>query len=118
MKDIEESSIIICSIVRDAEKGLKKNIPVIKELCKHFRDYQIIVYENDSTDDTKTLLQKWMEEDKQHVVALLNNTDSIKTIPSSKSVNANARGLTKWPLSATTIWNILANIICLRIISW
>ena len=48
MKDIEESSIIICSIVRDAEKGLKKNIPVIKELCKHFRDYQIIVYENDS----------------------------------------------------------------------
>lgn len=89
MKVIEESSIIICSIVRNAEKGLKKNIPVIKELCKHFRDYQIIVYENDSTDDTKTLLQKWMEEDKQHVVALLNNTDSTKTIPSSKSVNAN-----------------------------
>ena len=55
MKDIEESSIIICSIVRDAEKGLKKNIPDNKELCKHFRDYQNIVYENESTDETKNL---------------------------------------------------------------
>lgn len=89
MKDIKKSSIIICSIVRNAEKGLVRNIPVIKSLCQKFADYKIIVYENDSTDKTKKILQSWMDEDKTHVVALLNNRDSSKTIPKSKDVNVN-----------------------------
>ena len=41
MKLINESTIIICSIVRNAEKGLKNNIPVIKKLCQYFKDYKI-----------------------------------------------------------------------------
>lgn len=84
MKPTSNSSIIICSIVRDAEQGLKKNIPVIKELCRHFKDYHIVVYENDSRDATKQLLTDWMESDREHVAALMNNTDPTKTIPSSK----------------------------------
>ena len=50
------SSIIICSIVRNAEKGLINNIPIIDALCEHFNDYKIIIYENDSTDNTKNIL--------------------------------------------------------------
>lgn len=89
MKDITKSSIIICSIVRNAEKGLVKNIPVIKSLCQKFADYKIIIYENDSTDRTKKILQSWMNEDKAHVVALLNNRNPSKTIPALKDVNTN-----------------------------
>lgn len=89
MKDIKKSSIIICSIVRNAEKGLVKNIPVIKSLCQEFADYKVIVYENDSTDRTKKILQSWMDEDKAHIVALLNNSDSSKTIPAPKDVSVN-----------------------------
>lgn len=89
MKRISESSIIICSIVRNAEKGLRRNIPVINELCRHFRDYRIVVYENDSMDGTKTSLKEWMEKDPSHVTVLLNNTDSSKTIPSAHSVTVN-----------------------------
>ena len=51
MKKIDQSSIIICSIVRNAEKGLKRNIPVIQEFCKYFANYRVVVYENDSTDN-------------------------------------------------------------------
>lgn len=89
MKPINESSIIVCSIVRNAENGLKKNIPVIKKLCQYFKDYRIIIYENDSTDATKSLLQSWMDEDPNHVIALLNETDSSSTIPNAQSIKAN-----------------------------
>lgn len=34
--DLINKSIIICSIVRDAEKGLKRNIPVIDRFCNAF----------------------------------------------------------------------------------
>ena len=83
MKSINKSTIIICSIVRNAERGLQNNIPVIKRLCKMFADYRVVIYENDSVDKTKVLLSEWMEEDKAHVVALLNNTDGAKTIPNA-----------------------------------
>lgn len=84
MKQINESSVIICSIVRDAEKGLKRNIPVIDELCKRFRDFRIIVYENDSKDGTKALLEEWCKKDERIHVSL-NMTDSTKTIPLRES---------------------------------
>ena len=45
MKKIDQSSIIICSIVRNAEKGLRRNIPVVQEFCKYFANYRVIVYE-------------------------------------------------------------------------
>ena len=89
MKPINESSIIICSIVRNAEKGLKKNIPVIKKLCQYFKDYKVVIYENDSTDATKEILQSWMDEESDHVIVSLNDTDSSSTIPNAQSVKAN-----------------------------
>ena len=82
------NSIIICSIVRNAEKGLKRNIPVIEKLCGSFQEYKVFVYENDSTDRTKELLTAWQERAPKHVFVSLNNTDARKTIPSAKEVGA------------------------------
>ncbi len=78
------NSIIICSIVRNAEKGLRWNIPVIENLCRFFHEYKIYVYENDSTDHTKELLTGWQKRDPEHVYISLNNTCPSKTIPSAK----------------------------------
>lgn len=80
-----QSSIIICSIVRDAEVGLRRNIPVINELCKYFKAYHIYVYENDSNDATKKLLKDWSEMDPMNIHVSINQTDSSKTIPSQKN---------------------------------
>lgn len=89
MTDISKKSIIVCSIVRNAEKGLRRNIPVVKELCRRFGDYRVVVYENDSTDGTKAVLREWMAEDGEHVCALLNDADGTKTIPSASAVTVN-----------------------------
>lgn len=84
--DISKKSIIVCGILRNAEKGLKKNIPVINTYCNSFRDYKVFIYENDSTDYSKDLLKAWQESDPLHVFISLNNTDASKTIPSAKEV--------------------------------
>lgn len=84
--DLSDKPIIICSIVRNAEKGLRKNIPIVKELCKRFKDYKVFVYENDSTDNTKRLLEEWASGDAKHVFVSLNNNDNTATIPSQKEV--------------------------------
>lgn len=82
-------TIIICSIVRNAENGLKKNIPIIDALCKHFNDYRIVVYENNSVDLTKRLLRKWQETNPNKIHISINDTDSSQTIPTASNVNAN-----------------------------
>lgn len=83
---IMKNSIIVCSIVRNAEKGLCRNIPVIQKLCNSFRNYKVFVYENDSTDHSKDILKAWRDSDPLHVFISLNNTDAGVTIPSAKEV--------------------------------
>ena len=79
----------MCSIVRDAEKGLKHNIPVIDRICKAFSDYKIVVFENDSIDDTKALLQKWMDASPEKVYAYMSDRDATPTIPAHSKAEAN-----------------------------
>ena len=86
---LADKTIIICSIVRNAEKGLKKNIPVIKQLCTLFSDYKIIIYENNSIDNTKKILTEWNKSDPKHVFTLLNDNDSTPSIPNSKQTSYN-----------------------------
>jgi hypothetical protein len=91
MKPLKESTLIICGIVRNAEKGLKKNIPVINSLCDRTKDYRVVIYENDSKDQTKQILQKWKVDrsiNKIHV-SLNEGVVLSNTIPSSKDVLCN-----------------------------
>lgn len=81
-----DRTIIICSIVRNAEKGLKRNIPEIKRLCQMFEGYKVFVYENDSTDKTKQLLQGWHDSDPDNVFISLNDTSAQPTIPPASDV--------------------------------
>ncbi len=89
MTALKDSTIIICSIVRDAERSLKVNLPKIDNLCNCFKDYKIVIYENDSKDRTKSILRKWAENDVSRKHVLLNNTDKTKSIPNRKEVTCN-----------------------------
>lgn len=51
--------IAICSIVRDCDKKLKKNIPVIEKIRSYFKSSVVIIFENDSQDRTKQILKEW-----------------------------------------------------------
>lgn len=83
------SSIVICSIVRNAEKGLRRNIPVIDALTKSFDDWKVVVYENDSVDNTKSILRDWEEKYQENVFVISEDIDKESTIPSSLANEVN-----------------------------
>lgn len=89
MKPLNESTLIVCSIVRNAERGLRKNIPVVKEWCRHFKNFRVVAYENDSTDGTKELLKAWRQDSLERIHVLLNDTDASRTIPDPHEVKGN-----------------------------
>lgn len=88
-KELREKTIIICSIVRNAEKGLMKNIPVINQICSLFNDYRIVVYENNSTDKTKFLLSQWKDSLGEKAYFVMDDIEPEKTIPKANSVTCN-----------------------------
>lgn len=54
-------SVAICGIGRNVASILPLTIKRIERLAKMFRDYRIIIYENDSTDGTQKILRRWSE---------------------------------------------------------
>lgn len=83
---LSKSSIIICGIVRDCERGLKKNIPVIDKLCDLAEEYNVFIFENDSKDNTKFILEEWKKK-RKNIQISINDFKTI-TIP-SKSIYVN-----------------------------
>ena len=56
------TSVVICGLARNNETILKKNIPKIEALGNLFKSYKIVIFENDSVDDTRNLIHEWKEE--------------------------------------------------------
>lgn len=84
---MRNSSVSICSIVRDCGRNLERNIPRVEYLRKFFKSSEVIVFENDSKDNTLKLLLKW-EKDSTNVNVF---TEKFKeeTIPFSSPGDAN-----------------------------
>ena len=53
--------VILCGVVKNVEKNIEKNIEHCIETGKLFQDYKIIIYENNSTDDTKNILSRYSD---------------------------------------------------------
>lgn len=87
IQKLSDSTIIICGIVRNCERGLKKNIPVIDKLCDLTKNYHVVLFENDSIDKTKQILKKWQYK-REHIHVLLDNFN-IVTIPLSRNISVN-----------------------------
>ena len=76
---LSKSGIIICAIVRDCEKGLKRNLPVINSICDISKDYHVVIFENDSIDKTKQILEAWSLKKKN--IHILSESYKTQTIP-------------------------------------
>ena len=86
LKKLSESAIIVCGITRNCGKNLEKNIRTINQLCDFAKNYHVVIYENDSVDNTKQILTNWANERKNIHVSL--NTFNKITIPEKcSSVN-------------------------------
>ena len=74
---IKTHKAVIAGIVRDSAYALPSMIKSIERLGRQFKDYQVVIYENDSKDGTKTILRLWSNiNDKVHIVS--DNFDNEK----------------------------------------
>jgi hypothetical protein len=83
LKNLSESTIIICGIVRDCGRNLEKNIRTINELCDLAKDYHVVIFENDSADNTKKIVTDWANA-RRNIHISLNDFNTI-TIPKKHS---------------------------------
>ena len=86
-KIMKDSTVSICSIVRDCGSNLKRNIPRIEHLRSFFKESEVIIFENDSIDSTKEILIDWAKRS-ANVHVFTENLGST-TIPSRKSLTGN-----------------------------
>jgi len=83
-KKLSESILIFCGIVRNCGKNLKKNIRTVNSICDLAKDYHVVIFENDSIDNTKQILTDWANK-RKNIHISLNDFNTI-TIPKKQAV--------------------------------
>lgn len=58
-----EEKVLICGVCKNIEKAAANTIQSIEKLRSSFVESHVIIYENNSTDQTVQILQKWAEND-------------------------------------------------------
>lgn len=58
-QQMKEKTVVICGLARDIGKNLRKVMARIESLGSKFKEYHVIVVENDSDDGTAEMLQYW-----------------------------------------------------------
>ncbi len=58
-KEMKRSTIIVAIMLRDMADRMDSVQERVLRLVTHFKDYMILVVENNSTDDTRLLLKQW-----------------------------------------------------------
>jgi hypothetical protein len=69
-KIAEDSRAVLCCLARNNEKTCNRSIKMLEGIGKMFKDYRVIIFENDSEDSTREIVKNW--ESKNEKVTLLN----------------------------------------------
>jgi glycosyltransferase involved in cell wall biosynthesis len=85
---MKDTTVSICSIVRDCGREVAANIPRVEKLRTLFRDSEVVIFENDSKDNTKEVLRKWQQKS-FNVHVFTDDFGGGNTIPSRQQVNGN-----------------------------
>lgn len=71
---MRQTSVVICGLVRDSYEALGRTIPQVEATGELFDDFSVVVYENDSKDLTRMVLQGW-QRDSPYVHLMGENRD-------------------------------------------
>ena len=86
----DENHLLICGVCRNVSKALDTTMANIEALGSHFKDYAVVIYENNSVDDTASRLAAWAKKNSR--VLILSETLSSKELALARCVRiANAR---------------------------
>ena len=86
--------VIIGGVCKNVERALSNIIKNFEKLGSLFKDYAVVIYENNSTDNTASRLKKWAKSNKSVVIISENlSPDKISPIRTVKIANARNRVL-------------------------
>lgn len=77
-KIAKEKRIVFCGLARDIEKYIEKSIIKLEIVGKYFKDYKIIIFENDSSDDTRNLIKTNCTRNNKIILLNCNNMNSTE----------------------------------------
>jgi len=81
MTKINEN-VLVCGLVKDCAKTLEYNISLALDLVNSFEKSKLIIYENNSKDNTKLILNKY--KDNEHVLIMSEDIDAVSIKKNSK----------------------------------
>jgi len=56
---MRRTTVVFCALARDVAHALPRVVPRIERAGELFREYRVVVYENDSSDTTPGMLREW-----------------------------------------------------------
>lgn len=74
---MKQRRVVIAGLARDLAVCLPRTIARIERLGSLFQDYRVVVYENDSVDATRPLLQQWARQNRCVQAVCENRTDPV-----------------------------------------
>lgn len=77
MDQLKNKNIVICGALRNNEKYIETVFKNIYAITSLFKSYKIILYENDSNDNTVSILKSYMDKDTNLICCFESNVDNI-----------------------------------------
>ena len=65
---MQKKSVVICGLARDLGKTAQYSVARLERLGSMFKNYRVIIYENDSSDSTLTELFRWQKRNPNVVI--------------------------------------------------
>jgi glycosyltransferase involved in cell wall biosynthesis len=63
LKKMKSSRIVLTGLCRNGKDTIDKNIEFLLSTGEYFKDFRIVLFENDSTDDTRQRINEWVKKD-------------------------------------------------------
>ena len=77
LNKMKRKKVIFAGLLRDGEKRIPSMIAKIEAVGKYWKDYRVVIVENDSTDRTRELLLEWRKYNPR--VTVLGCGENVKT---------------------------------------
>ena len=71
-------NILICGIVKNCEERITQNIYLALQTGYHFTNFKLIIYENNSTDNTKNILNTFSND--SNIKIIMENIEYSKIV--------------------------------------
>lgn len=84
---LKTKKVVICGLARDIEDKIIKNIPMIEKIGSYFKDYKILIVENDSNDKTREVCLNWVQNNNKVCVLGCGYNQRVCNLNLQKTIN-------------------------------